>query len=473
MTSCRSRRNRVVVLFGIFSAGLLILFINTISLWLGIWKNGSSVLDRRVEHQSLFPFTSSYPVRKKASPANGTTQDDKDLLNSVDAWDLRPALFRIPTICPLHVDSVLPEALQLALQTLHEYQQSSEKAVTIYSLPSPKYVGLGAQARNGWTRALLTAVAWNRTTSFESDWYDASFEPVGSVIAEKNATTLVVPDPDYYKYYQGPRKRDHQEFGDYVLRIPLLLSGPSSISPLVQDRLVSIARRLLISQKQEDSHKDRLIGLLSAPQPWKASEIGTGIWHQAALLYVLRPRPSVRSQLNLIQYRLQLQPRAINTSLLVRASDKCLTESTCGNLTMSGYIQLTGLSSSSDSNVLLTTEDQNLVRQATELNQTFHFWVNPHEEYLKTEDSVVAALSTWQTQWRYSANRMWANRCSNFHLVVADLLHVCGLSGNTEILWFNDQPAHEPTNRLCCSWELLCLKERERAIRKWEQKQST
>jgi hypothetical protein len=205
--------------------------------------------------------------------------------------------------------------------------------------------------------------------------------------------------------------------------------------------------------------------------------IGYNPFRQAAVLYLFRLNRQMERDVDAgVQATL---PRNFDPSkslgFPVRGSDKCSRESSC--LTFETYMDLatemvdayyknSTTSMGGGVTVLLTTEDSAIAR-ASKLyhSEDFDIVMNTEDVHQDTGRPSVKRFYSQSRQimkttliaikLQMHARRTVGNCCSNFYLVIFDLLNSnCGLSEARQCL----QEHVNPKYRICCIWDKSCMR---------------
>jgi hypothetical protein len=223
---------------------------------------------------------------------------------------------------------------------------------------------------------------------------------------------------------------------------------------------------------------------------------GSSIFH-ALLMYAMRPNPTSSLLVDGVLHEIIpadfIPQRSIG--LPIRASDKCGTESEC--LSFQQHVQAAtelwraaynvtkdrteSISAADDSllpstSIVLTTESQQILREyeeAVNSNGTFsnapfqfvtnHLDVAQDTGYLEELDTsrdvasgfsadhvMLSALSSLKAQLMTKITL--GNCCSNFHLILKDLLSAgCGVATTNTFQCLQDHK--NPEFRVCCAWD--------------------
>lgn len=156
------------------------------------------------------------------------------------------------------------------------------------------------------------------------------------------------------------------------------------------------------------------------------------------------------------------------------ATDKCGTESEC--LSFVQHMRAADeawVGQSPATNIVVTTESRQILREQREWaqNSSLHFLLNSNDVAQNTgyvmsmdgnvtaDDAMVSALSSLKAQLRTGFTL--GNCCSNFHLLLKDLLNV-GCGASTENTFQCLQDHKNDRYRICCAWDksARCLSRR-------------
>ncbi|GKY98095.1 hypothetical protein MPSEU_000767300 [Mayamaea pseudoterrestris] len=232
------------------------------------------------------------------------------------------------------------------------------------------------------------------------------------------------------------------------------------------------------------------------PDPWRVGHDYPAAHvkaHHALVVYAMRPRRDKARQmkelLNSLKATNAIDPQ-FSMGLPVRASDKCEGESEC--LSFQEHIQATHLvwdkfsqfqqrPSSITPSLLFTTESTAMVREQRNFsdshpNFTFRIASNIHDvtpdsglstqvsSNISRDDSLLSAITTLQFQ--LLARVTLANCCSNFHILLGDLLSAgCGAAPVNDFQCFLE--LEDPNLWMCCEWLDSCANDKRAAIKKW------
>jgi hypothetical protein len=190
------------------------------------------------------------------------------------------------------------------------------------------------------------------------------------------------------------------------------------------------------------------------------------------LLYAMRP--NTRAALSLQSIVKESLPKDYDVKhsigLPIRATDKCDAESEC--LAFDQYVRsLQSLWTLTPStSIVVTTESRQVIdnlnrfidHQGNKTAFPARFVTNKHDilqdsgylhhqhgrEYT-AQDAMLSAISSLKLQM--ATRRTVGNCCSNFHLLLADLLSEgCGLA-HEQFICMQDHP--DPEFRICCQWD--------------------
>ena len=174
--------------------------------------------------------------------------------------------------------------------------------------------------------------------------------------------------------------------------------------------------------------------------------------HAALVLYLLRPQKPLPS----------LDQQHYDWGLPIRASDKCEVESECFHVeAYRDAAQEWWWNKTEPRSVLVTSESSSILRHAKGALKPPHYqlYTNPYDPgvtlpQLENQQSATAdqglfsAVTSLRAQLQ--ARRVLFNCCSNFHLLLADLLYAgCGQA--VEFQCLQDHP--NPRYRLRCGWD--------------------
>jgi len=172
----------------------------------------------------------------------------------------------------------------------------------------------------------------------------------------------------------------------------------------------------------------------------------------AALLYLLRPNPA--SQRHLAEGLNRIfpsKPTGIRVGMPIRGSDKCPGESTC--LPFANYMNLA--QEEFATSVILTTEDEKILDQRHRYRNQSNFYVNTKDTLQGTgnvhtfgdEADDIMESSLLAIQMQLHSSIVLGNCCSNFHLMIFDLVREgCGAPNAVA------KCLQETKELVCCGW---------------------
>jgi hypothetical protein len=390
-----------------------------------------------------------------------------------------------------------------------DYECPSAKFLVSNVAPS----GFGASIRMGAVNSMLLGIATNRLTLFVNDFLGgATFLQKPSLLANcprkdlqcfflpttpctirvddlRNAT--VIPEDHARTLRRRGIMADPKYLDSRILVLEPRLSPPIrwDIQVKIQRRLHSIAMRL-IDNIRETAPQDQIEFLEAAAARINVenSTIGnresggnltryvygnrdTKAAH-AALMYLMRPNPNFQ---RITDHEVsKILPLDLNESLTmglpIRASDKCSSESVC--FSFETYMSLMSqvwannkLFSTAETkgNIILTSEDRNILLESRryQANSSFPFRFlinekdvfqgsgNPRHFHNRSDDIMLSSMIAIKLQLHSKFSI--GNCCSNFHLVLFDLLREgCGSVADNEVMCLQEYP--DPRYQLCCGW---------------------
>jgi len=213
-----------------------------------------------------------------------------------------------------------------------------------------------------------------------------------------------------------------------------------------------------------------------------------GCFETAATMYMLRPNTHIRIRLRKMLNRnipqdLNFDPQK-TIGLPIRASDKCVRESSC--LSFDDYMALAlqtkkkSLPGKSKPFVIVTSEAKEIYDQLRDLmnhdhdgkRYPFRFIMNLGDVQpgsgrstpnVTADDAMVSAMSSLQLQLGSSVVR--ANCCSRFHTIMLEFLSVgAGATLNINVQCLNDDTV-DPHFRICCWNERSCMEKRSKGLK--------
>ena len=198
-------------------------------------------------------------------------------------------------------------------------------------------------------------------------------------------------------------------------------------------------------------------------------------FRQAAVLYMFRLNRQMERNVD-AGVQATLPPNFDPSKTLgfpIRGSDKCMFESSC--ITFETYMDLatemvaTYYNSSNSTgggvSVLLTTEDSDIAQASKRYHsEDFDIVMNTDDVHQNTGDPSAERFYSQSRQimkttliaikLQMHARRTVGNCCSNFYLVIFDLLNSnCGLNEDRQCL----QEHSNPKYRICCLWDKSCV----------------
>ena len=199
-----------------------------------------------------------------------------------------------------------------------------------------------------------------------------------------------------------------------------------------------------------------------------------------------------------VRYRVAL---SLIPFLVFLASDKCKRESECLSFmehlqATEGFLKRHEYWPKMDPTLIFSTESKAMVREQqgfstnataqSTLRYKFRIVANKHDvtpdtgfikksSHLKNsmftaDDALFSAISSLQFQ--LLARVTVGNCCSNFHVLLADLL-TSGCGAASENTFQCLQEHENPHFRLCCRWFRSCKEEKQLALKQWNVNQSS
>jgi hypothetical protein len=190
--------------------------------------------------------------------------------------------------------------------------------------------------------------------------------------------------------------------------------------------------------------------------------------HHAALLYLLRMQRGmqerVEGQANKILMQSKFNPD-LAIGLPIRGSDKCFTETTC--LPFENYMDLANevwsehFAGHDNGSVVITTEATDIANASRSYDTAGNLTIvmnrddilqdtgRPRTPKYRTQADAIMESTLVAIKLQLHTKFTIGNCCSNFHLVLFDLLmEGCGLSETQQCLQETTNPAYH----VCCQW---------------------
>jgi hypothetical protein len=390
-----------------------------------------------------------------------------------------------------------------------DYECPSTKFLVSNVAPS----GFGAAMRMGAVNSILIGIATDRITLFVNNFLGgAKFLEKSSLLANcprkdlqcfflpttpctilvedlRNATVL--PEVHARTLRRTGLMADPSYRNSRILVLEPRLSPPMrwDIQLKIQRRLFSIAMRLIdnirgtVPQKQIE-----FLEAAAARIKMENATIGNREYGEnttkyiygnrytksahAALMYLMRPNPNFQQTTdNEVSKILPVDlHESLAIGLPIRASDKCTSESVC--FPFETYTSLINqvwtnnkLFSSAETkgDIILTSEDRNILDASRQyqdnLSFPFRFIVNENDilqgsgnpKHFRDRSDDIMLSSIVAIKLQFYSKFSIGNCCSNFHLVLFDLLREgCGAVTDNEVMCLQEYP--DPRYQLCCGW---------------------
>lgn len=274
-----------------------------------------------------------------------------------------------------------------------------------------------------------------------------------------------------------PRLNPPQKWRIQTMIQSALFQRTSQLLDALQDSMPEADMTLLREAAQQIRHDQSNVGKgddaaltsSNASQPYNYNNRYTRISH-AALLYLLRPLPEFQRRSDrLVRRSIPPDLEPVSTiGLPIRASDKCKSESIC--IGFDRHVLLVEETwhgkfpnATGPGNVVLTTEDSSIMEssKAYAANESFplRFVSNKKDTFQGTgnprifarKGDAVMTSTLVSIKLQLHAGIVFGNCCSNFHLVLFDLLSEgCGAVPEPTTMCLQEHP--DPRFHICCGW---------------------
>ena len=351
--------------------------------------------------------------------------------------------------------------------------------------------GLGANVRNGIASALSAALATDRVLillnqapkevkirRFKRSWklascprrdYQCFFQPISPCVltADDVNTGYDLTSADTRKLLKrGEQPPGHEEDRVWLMASDFwpLVELPPQTRGVVQRYAEEFVDKVADNDPRLPAMKLALdrIGKQEDKRPGYNYASAELVIAHAISIYALRPNPTYRLRLD--EIRQEIVPVDLDTSttfgLPIRASDKCLQESEC--LSFAEHMRVVDQwETESSGSILFTSEASEMVQAQREYRSNRTFVTNTRDitpdtgflskSKIDTDEAMLSAMASLQLQLH--GHVTVGNCCSNFHVLLADLLmEGCGVENTFLCLQENEDMAL----RICCGWQAEC-----------------
>jgi hypothetical protein len=380
-----------------------------------------------------------------------------------------------------------------------------ECASANFLITSMPRVGMGASFRLGAVNAMLMGMATDRITLFlnhvqsknvprmlQEDFWLASCKrsdmqcaflptsPCVVTLEDLEQETIVIPE------VQARQMRRIGVIPNATMASYRYLYTNSRANPAPDRGLHGKVRKILVKQagdminalriKTNGLPKDKFEVLGEALKRLKKTpahkrdgknyQNRNSLIHHAALVYVLRLQRNIQDrvdgQVSKILSKPKFDPQQA-IGLPIRGSDKCLSESTC--LSFDTYMKLAtevwseNFGGDNKGSVVITTEAKDIANASRLYSGNFSIVMNsddilqdtgrPRLKQSRSQADAIMESTLVALKLQLHAKFTIGNCCSNFHLLLFDLLrNGCGLGETQQCL----QETKNPEYHVCCSW---------------------